>query len=471
MEATTSAIEDVLVNSFDYKLKPSATYVTERRNCTFFSQGSNTYSPSGVRVLKFQLSSNGWLDPDSVRIMYTLVNEDPVANHYLRPVSGPWSLFRRLRITCGGVTVEDINEFDRISHMFSILSTDEYLGNSHVEGFGYEPYLDNMELLDGDITRGIPGGKSKVVCFKPLCGLFSQPKNLPLRYCNIVVELELVNTITDNIISDNGDTVSTAVISTAWRIENCQLKADILTLDNGLENSYASHLMSGNQIPVPMTTYISQSQTLAKQSEESIHVTRSMTRLKAMYLTFGGTSTLDTARLQYLKNCNNFYHPMANSSPEKELSYRIHVSRDANYTDANNFINKRKYIRTYNSDNELYYQIQIGSALYPQYECRSVSESWYHLASTLKHQNNNKAGLNIEADAYYNHTYIIGQNFEKVSGAEFTGINTRAGDLCTIKLKNMTPEANSANRPNKIFVTMLGTQIMNIGDTGIQVFD
>jgi hypothetical protein len=89
MEATTAAIEDVLVNSFDYKLKPSATYVTERRNCTFFSQGSNVYSPSGVRVLKFQLSSNGWLDPDSVRIMYTLVNEDPVANHYLRPVSGP----------------------------------------------------------------------------------------------------------------------------------------------------------------------------------------------------------------------------------------------------------------------------------------------------------------------------------------------------------------------------------------------
>ena len=37
--------------------------------------------------------------------------------------------------------------------------------------------------------------------------------------------------------------------------------------------------------------------------------------------------------------------------------------------------------------------------------------------------------------------------------------------------KNMTPEASSANRPSKIFVTMLGTQIMNISDTGIQVFD
>ena len=228
-------------------------------------------------------------------------NEDPLVGHLLRPVSGPWSLFRRLRITCGGVTLEDINEYDRVSHMFSLLSTDEYLGNSHVEGFGYEPYLDNMELLDRDITRGIPGGRSKVVCFKPLCGHFSQPKNLPLRYTNIVVELEIVNNLTDNIISDNGDTVPLANLSTAWRIENCQLKADILTLDNGLENSYASHLMSGGVIPVPMTTYVSQTQSLAKQSEESIHVTRSMTRLKAMYLTFGGTSNNDTSRLQYLK--------------------------------------------------------------------------------------------------------------------------------------------------------------------------
>ena len=192
MEATLSDITDELVDSFNFKLNPSATYVTERRNCTFFSQGSNTYSPSGVRVLKFNLSSNGWLDPSSVRIMYTLVNEDTTANHFLRPVSGPWSMFRRLRITCQGVTIEDINQFDKISHMFSLLSTDEYLANTHIEGFGCEPYLDNMELLDGDVNRGIPGGKSKVVCFKPLCGLFgeSQKKALPLPYCNIVLELE-----------------------------------------------------------------------------------------------------------------------------------------------------------------------------------------------------------------------------------------------------------------------------------------
>ena len=62
MEASLSGIEDVLVKSLDYKLKEGATYITGRRNVSFFSQGGNEYAPNGVKVLKFSLAS-GWLDP------------------------------------------------------------------------------------------------------------------------------------------------------------------------------------------------------------------------------------------------------------------------------------------------------------------------------------------------------------------------------------------------------------------------
>ena len=101
MEATTSAVEDSLIQSLDFKIKPGASYITGRRNCSFFATGGNIYSPeNGVRVLRFSLaSSDGWLDPSSVRIMYTLKNEDPVFGKFLRPVSGPATFFRRLRIT------------------------------------------------------------------------------------------------------------------------------------------------------------------------------------------------------------------------------------------------------------------------------------------------------------------------------------------------------------------------------------
>ena len=49
---------------------------------------------------------------------------------------------------------------------------------------------------DGAITQatrlGIPGGSRKYVSFKPLSGLFNQEKFLPLRFCPITIELELV---------------------------------------------------------------------------------------------------------------------------------------------------------------------------------------------------------------------------------------------------------------------------------------
>jgi hypothetical protein len=86
MEATTSAVEDSLINSLDFKIKPGASYIIGRRNCSFFPSGGNNYSPSGVRVLLYHLS-DGWLDPSSVRIMYTLVNDhepDPAETGILK---------------------------------------------------------------------------------------------------------------------------------------------------------------------------------------------------------------------------------------------------------------------------------------------------------------------------------------------------------------------------------------------------
>ena len=49
MEATLSDITDELVDSFNFKLNPSATCYRTKK-LYFFSQGSNTYSPSGVRA-------------------------------------------------------------------------------------------------------------------------------------------------------------------------------------------------------------------------------------------------------------------------------------------------------------------------------------------------------------------------------------------------------------------------------------
>lgn len=42
MEATTSAVEDSLIQSLDFKIKPGASYITGRRNCSFLEySGTN----------------------------------------------------------------------------------------------------------------------------------------------------------------------------------------------------------------------------------------------------------------------------------------------------------------------------------------------------------------------------------------------------------------------------------------------
>jgi len=99
MEPITNAAEDVLIDALSYKLGNSASYINDRKSVTFWPSGSNIYKPeSGTKVIKFQLNSEGWLDPSTVRINFNLVNNDPSSPpnviKYLRPLQGPHSFFR-----------------------------------------------------------------------------------------------------------------------------------------------------------------------------------------------------------------------------------------------------------------------------------------------------------------------------------------------------------------------------------------
>ena len=54
MEAITNASDDVLIDSLSFKLKSGASYVTDRKSSTFWSIGSNAYTPvGGVKIIKF----------------------------------------------------------------------------------------------------------------------------------------------------------------------------------------------------------------------------------------------------------------------------------------------------------------------------------------------------------------------------------------------------------------------------------
>ena len=73
MEHHAQSVDDALIGGLSYKLKAGASYVTNRRQCHYFASGGNTYSPTGVKVMKFNLTGDQWLDPSTFRVAFHLI--------------------------------------------------------------------------------------------------------------------------------------------------------------------------------------------------------------------------------------------------------------------------------------------------------------------------------------------------------------------------------------------------------------
>ena len=73
MEHHAQSIDDALIGGLSYKLKPGASYVTNRRSVSYFASGGNTYSPNGVvKVMKLNLTGDQWLDPSTFSVAFQL---------------------------------------------------------------------------------------------------------------------------------------------------------------------------------------------------------------------------------------------------------------------------------------------------------------------------------------------------------------------------------------------------------------
>ena len=137
MDSINNNIEDLLVDSLSFKLPGSGQYVVDRRNCTFQTEGSKSYSASnGTRVLKFRLNGEGWLDPSTVRLMFDVVNNDGDIVKTLKLIGYCHGFFRRLRLSVRGQIIEDIQDFNSVSHMFNMFENPQTHLNDTSEGFG-----------------------------------------------------------------------------------------------------------------------------------------------------------------------------------------------------------------------------------------------------------------------------------------------------------------------------------------------
>ena len=157
----------------------------------------------------------------------------------------------------------------------------------------------------------VGNSSKKRYSFKPIFGICNQPKFIPLMYAPLTFEFELCNSATDPIISAfAGATFTPDNTSTSWRIEDVRVICDVCTLDSALQNSYSEHVLSGKALPINYSSYISQYQTLTS-SDASVNVTRAVSRLKSIFVTFDNQHTDGAGNGSLVHtNVNTFMGPM-----------------------------------------------------------------------------------------------------------------------------------------------------------------
>ena len=236
----------------------------------------------------------------------------------------------------------------------------------------------------------------------------------------LTIELELVsdplepiisNTYTSPGVSEDDQTASTpyraatstiallqeANISRDWTISEVQVRCDVVTLDNNFNEEYVKYLLSGKSLAINYNTYVSQMQTVVN-AVNSVHITRSLSRLKSIFISHVG-NIADKENYAFVhKEFNNFDHPMLRAADS-----------------------------SYDPDFEMEWQVQIGSRLYPEYSVRSNSESYFQFFQCLGILSSSFHSIDINGPDYHQLKFIIGLDLEKVLGAGFTGINTKAG--------------------------------------------
>jgi hypothetical protein len=454
MEALTNSSEDYLIDGLSFKLPPGSSYVLQRKGATFWASGSNTYTPTGTKVVRFQIAGedNAWLDPSTVRFQFQLNNKEGAKA--IVPLGGAYLFWNRCRILCAGQLAEDLQSYNRVHHMMSCLMNKDVRNNEDIEAFGYR-FDDETNDSKTDATvnlntmPGIPANSSKIVAFKIMSGLLSQDKMINIKFCPLVIEMELVSDFLEPLVtgatpggSDAATILNSDHIGSAWEIIDCQIKCDICVLDNSLNNSYIEHLLSGKSLPLTYTTWITQQSSITT-NQLAIQVSRSVSRLKKCYITFfnGGTGRWD-------KQCIDLSHPMSSSTIGGYLGY--------------------------DKDLELQVQLSLGSSLFPEYPVRSIGECFKLLRQALNLPEYHQHSLSIKAKDYYKNHFIYAQNFERVQDSSYTGINTKAGQLLIVKVEAINKSRIDGTTNiigQSMFITLESEQILEVRDGGCTIYD
>ena len=322
---------------------------------------------------------------------------------------------------------------------------------------------------------GIPGANSKVrLSHKPCCGLLESNYYLPLRFAPLELEFTIVSDGNEPIVVPYGDgTTQTdkngyyfqdGNTSTSWEINNVIIRADVITLDNTVDNNITKHLLEGQSLKLIVPQYHTITQTFNTGGGEiNMNIVKSASKLTNAFITLYRTPRNFERYSNYLvdgyvhKRWNYFYNPMINGEiNDGPLAETLPLQEGKGFAD---------------SSRALTYQLQIASKKYPEFEVSSLSEAFYFLRRTLHYMNADQNSLNISYKQYRSNKFVMAFSFEKMADVNFTGTNTKMGSLITFKLKGTEGSLADTEQVQEFFVNLVSESVVELTESGAIVFD
>jgi hypothetical protein len=375
MESILASTEDHLVSNLAYKLpQNSASYVQDKQQVTYFPQGGDVYSPlGGQRVIRFSLSSSGYLDLSS--LVFTMDFQNGPINPCTMLVNGGHALFTRVRVLVSGTEVENLEHHNVVAEMFHRMLPQEKQDNVSLMAFAGGP---------------IAAGAKKQIIFRPaILGICNQEKWIPpfLGHQGIVIEMHCA--------SPDACMQSGADQSQIYSLSNVRALCDVYTLDSALNNVYASHVLASKPLVFPLKSLITTSFQLQPGTPSfDVNVARAISRCNSIFVTLHGEPGA------LVQDVNTF---ISGGNPE-EIQGRVQIG-SKQWPDGQNVT--------------------------------GLSQFWYRLVTGLGVFHSASHTLAITRDQFAASHFVYVTDTEKCPVASGTGYPVNKGELITVSMKNL----------------------------------
>ena len=374
--------EEQLIDSLDFSaLKPSANYITNRRSTQYYPQGQSTFSAAaGANVARITLggSDGSWIDPSTLRICWRVHNTGTTAaDGYVQPVSGSHCFVNRLELRCNGTLLEDLHGYGRLHEMLSRLKPRDWRNNEMLCSGG----VYDVDEMATDFELGTPiidPGKFLSMSCKPFLGVTNAGKMLPTKYAPLTLEIHFASA-TDAVFQNGnyhpaGNTGTEREVSNLYELDDVHIKCDVVTLDSALDNSLTQILMSNKALTWSYTTWYQQTGLINAADEASVTLSRAVTRMKSLFLTFSGITPNTSTVVEMI-------HPSGGIPNRLDARWSV-------------------------SDPTFTLQVALGNKLFPELPCKSVANFWDHLRKAVDVHDTSSRSLSMRPAQYLTNQFI-----------------------------------------------------------------